>query len=60
MSICRIAPGLIDEKLCSKYNLIYQEVTIVMTDVQGSTELWDWYERSCTSKPSSCAFLLLA
>ena len=46
--ICRTAPGLINEKLCGKFNLIYQEVTLVMTDVEGSTELWDWYEQRCS------------
>lgn len=36
---------MINEKLCGKYDLIHREVTLVMTDVQGSTELWDWYEQ---------------
>ena len=43
--LCRTAPGIINEKLCAKYDLIHREVTLVMTDIQGSTELWDWYEQ---------------
>lgn len=35
---------MINEKLCAKYDLTHGEVTLVMTDVEGSTELWDWYD----------------
>lgn len=49
---------MIDENLCRKYNLVHQEVTLVMTDVQGSTELWDWYVRMSNPEPLSPLCLL--
>ncbi|KAK9864492.1 hypothetical protein WJX84_005112 [Apatococcus fuscideae] len=39
----RAAPGTLSQRFCASHGLIFQEVTLVMTDVQGSTELWECF-----------------
>ena len=42
MCLCRTPPGTVKEGLAEQLGLIAKEVTIVMTDVQGSSRLWEW------------------
>ena len=39
---CREPPGTLKEGLAEQLGLIAKEVSIVMTDVQGSSRLWEW------------------
>ncbi|KAK9815654.1 hypothetical protein WJX72_007454 [[Myrmecia] bisecta] len=36
------APGTLKETAAKKLGLVHKEITLVMTDVEGSTELWEW------------------
>lgn len=38
----RSPPGTLKEGLSEQLGLVPKEVTIVMTDVQGSSRLWEW------------------
>ncbi|KAK9822556.1 hypothetical protein WJX74_004389 [Apatococcus lobatus] len=38
----RHPPGTLAKGVGKSVGLVFQEVTLVMTDVQGSTELWEW------------------
>lgn len=39
---CRSPPGTLKEGLAEQLGLTPKEVTIVVTDVQGSSRLWEW------------------
>lgn len=39
---CRSPPGTVKEGLAEQLGLVAKEVSIVMTDVQGSSRLWEW------------------
>lgn len=38
----RAPPGTLKEGLVEQLGLVPKEVSIVMTDVQGSSRLWEW------------------
>ena len=39
---CRNVPGTISAGLAQDLGLVHKEVTLVMTDVQASSKLWEW------------------
>ncbi len=38
----RHAPGTLQTTLAEELGLVHKEVTLVMTDVQASSKLWEW------------------
>lgn len=39
---CRNTPGTISAQLAQDLGLMHKEITLVMTDVQASSKLWEW------------------
>ncbi len=40
--VCRHAPGTLQARLAEELGLVHKEVTLVMSDVQASSKLWEW------------------
>jgi class 3 adenylate cyclase len=40
--VCRHAPGTLQARLAEELGLVHKEITLVMTDVQASSKLWEW------------------
>ena len=43
---CRHRPGTLQPQQEQELGLGHKEVTLVMTDVQASSKLWEWYDLS--------------
>ena len=41
-SCCSNVPGTLPAGLAQELGLVHQEITLVMTDVQASSKLWEW------------------
>ena len=39
---CRSCPGVVSAGLCQELGLVHREITLVTTDVQASSKLWEW------------------
>ena len=50
----RQPPGTLKEGLAEQLGLVSKEVSIVMTDVQGSSRLWEWYALALLSLYAAC------
>jgi len=45
LTSCRVgrhAPGTLQASLAEELGLVHKEITLVMTDVQASSKLWEW------------------
>ena len=40
--VYRHAPGTLQATLAEELGLVHKEVTLVMSDVQASSKLWEW------------------
>ena len=47
--LCRHPPGTLMEKHGKGMDLFHSSMSIVMTDVEGSTALWEWNSRIMNS-----------
>lgn len=58
--VLRHAPGTLQATLAEELGLVHKEVTLVMTDVQASSKLWEWSVSfsccmmSCVCIPGLC------
>ncbi len=58
--VYRHAPGTLQARLAEELGLVHKEVTLVMTDVQASSKLWEWLASfsccmmSCVCIPGLC------
>lgn len=58
MNCCRHKPGTLRADQAQDLGLIHKEVTLVLTDVQASSSLWEWWASStCFLCPASANHL---
>ncbi len=59
-AVYRHAPGTLEARLAEELGLVHKEVTLIMTDVQASSKLWEWLVpfpccmMSCVCIPGLC------